>query len=179
MIEPKNWIDEVWNTELYQQLKRENFELVDKYLPSSPLKILDIGCGLAWESRMFSQKYGTELYLLDGDVSANKDKTLALARDTEYHASADNFLFYNKLEEDYIYYHKMRSFKDNKELNSITSDEKKIIKQQAVDVFKVLGLTSLSILPGGTLIFILLRVFKQEDKILPSSFLTEEQKNKK
>ena len=98
MIEPKNWIDEVWNTELYQQLKRENFELVDKYLPSSPLKILDIGCGLAWESRMFSQKYGTELYLLDGDVSANKDKTLALARDTEYHASADNFLFYNKLE---------------------------------------------------------------------------------
>ena len=35
---------------------------------------------------------------LDGDVSANKDKTLALARDTEYHASADNFLFYNKLE---------------------------------------------------------------------------------
>lgn len=61
----------------------------------------------------------------------------------------------------------------------LTSDEKKIIKQQAVDVFKVLGLTSLSILPGGTLIFILLRVFKQEDKILPSSFLTEEQKNKK
>jgi hypothetical protein len=61
----------------------------------------------------------------------------------------------------------------------LTSDEKKIIKQQAVDVFKVLGLTSLSILPGGTLIFILLRVFKQEDKILPSSFLTEEQKIKK
>ena len=61
----------------------------------------------------------------------------------------------------------------------LTSDEKKIIKQQAVDVFKVLGLTSLSILPGGTLIFILLRVFKHEDKILPSSFLTEEQKNKK
>ena len=61
----------------------------------------------------------------------------------------------------------------------LTSDEKKIIKQQAVDVFKVLGLTSLSILPGGTLIFILLRVFKQEDKILPSSFLKEEQKNKK
>lgn len=61
----------------------------------------------------------------------------------------------------------------------LTSDEKKIIKQQAVDVFKVLGLTSLSILPGGTLIFILLRVFKQEDKILPSSFLTEERKNKK
>lgn len=61
----------------------------------------------------------------------------------------------------------------------LTIEERKIIKHQAVDVFKVLGLTSLSILPGGTLIFILLRVFKQEDKILPSSFLTEEQKNKK
>ena len=36
MIEQKNWMDEVWNTELYQQLKRENFELVDKYLPSAP-----------------------------------------------------------------------------------------------------------------------------------------------
>jgi hypothetical protein len=68
---------------------------------------------------------------------------------------------------------------ENGNKRRLTSDEKKIIKQQAVDVFKVLGLTSLSILPGGTLIFILLRVFKQEDKILPSSFLTEEQKNKK
>lgn len=68
---------------------------------------------------------------------------------------------------------------ENGNKRRLTIEEKKIIKQQAVDVFKVLGLTSLSILPGGTLIFILLRVFKQEDKILPSSFLTEEQKNKK
>ncbi len=68
---------------------------------------------------------------------------------------------------------------ENGNKRRLTIEEKKTIKQQAVDVFKVLGLTSLSILPGGTLIFILLRVFKQEDKILPSSFLTEEQKNKK
>jgi len=68
---------------------------------------------------------------------------------------------------------------ENGNKRRLTIEEKKIIKQQAVDVFKVLGLTSLSILPVGTLIFILLRVFKQEDKILPSSFLTEEQKNKK
>ena len=58
-------------------------------------------------------------------------------------------------------------------------DEKNQVKEQAGDIFKVIGLTSLSILPGGTLVFILLKVFKQEDKILPSSFLTEEQKIKK
>jgi trans-aconitate methyltransferase len=74
MTEQKNWMDEVWNTELYQQLKRENFELVDKYLPSAPLKILDIGCGLAWESRLFNQKYGSELWLLDGDTKNNDTK---------------------------------------------------------------------------------------------------------
>lgn len=68
---------------------------------------------------------------------------------------------------------------ENGNRRRLTNQEKKIIKQQAGDVFKVLGLTSLTILPGGTLVFILLKVFKQEDKILPSSFLTEEQKNKK
>jgi hypothetical protein len=68
---------------------------------------------------------------------------------------------------------------ENGNRRRLTNQEKKLIKQQAGDVFKVLGLTSLTILPGGTLVFILLKVFKQEDKILPSSFLTEEQKNKK
>ena len=61
----------------------------------------------------------------------------------------------------------------------LTNDEKNQVKEQAGDIFKVLGLTSLSLLPGGTLVFILLKVFKQEDKILPSSFLSEEQKQKK
>jgi hypothetical protein len=61
----------------------------------------------------------------------------------------------------------------------LTKEEKNRVKEQAGDLFKVLGLTSLSILPGGTLVFILLKVFKQEDKILPSSFLSEEQKQKK
>jgi len=68
---------------------------------------------------------------------------------------------------------------ENGNRRRLTNQEKKLIKQQAGDVFKVLGITSLTILPGGTLVFILLKVFKQEDKILPSSFLTEEQKNKK
>ena len=97
MIEQKNWIDEVWNTELYQQLKRENFELVDKYLPSSPLKILDIGCGLAWESRLFNQKYGSELWLLDGDTK-NNDTKLLTASEGEYHSTPNEFLYYYPLQ---------------------------------------------------------------------------------
>jgi len=34
----------------------------------------------------------------------------------------------------------------------------------------MVGLTSLTILPGGALVFILLKVFKLNDHILPSSF---------
>jgi hypothetical protein len=53
---------------------------------------------------------------------------------------------------------------------SLTEEEIKMIKEQTVDVLRVLGLTSLSILPGGTLVFILIKVFKQEDRVYPSSF---------
>jgi len=52
----------------------------------------------------------------------------------------------------------------------LTEDEIKLIKEQSVDILRVLGLTSITLLPGGTLVFILLKVFKQENKILPSSF---------
>ena len=97
MIEQKNWIDDVWNTELYQQLKRENFELVDKYLPSAPLKILDIGCGLAWESRLFNEKYGSELWLLDGDTK-NNDTKLLTASEGAYHSTPNEFLYYYPLQ---------------------------------------------------------------------------------
>jgi len=53
---------------------------------------------------------------------------------------------------------------------NLTESEIKLIKDQTVDILKVLGLTSISLLPGGTLVFVLLKVFKQEDRILPSSF---------
>jgi len=53
---------------------------------------------------------------------------------------------------------------------SLTEEEVKLIKDQTVDILRVLGLTSISLLPGGTLVFILLKVFKQEDSLLPSSF---------
>ena len=57
----KDWINKEWFTDGYQTDKKENFNLLDDYLEIKPLRILDIGCGLAWESRMFSEKYGTEL----------------------------------------------------------------------------------------------------------------------
>jgi SAM-dependent methyltransferase len=92
----KDWVNEEWFTEEYQIHKRENFELLDAYLGKPPKRILDIGCGLAWESRMFNEKYGTELYLLDGDYDDNPlDRELVQAR---YSNDAGRFAFYYKLD---------------------------------------------------------------------------------
>ena len=52
----------------------------------------------------------------------------------------------------------------------LTDKEKEEIRQQAGDVLKMLGLTSLTILPGGTLVLILIHVFRRNDHLLPSSF---------
>lgn len=68
---------------------------------------------------------------------------------------------------------------ENGNKRDLTANEKELVKEQAKDLFKVLGLTSITLLPGGTLVFILIRVFKQEENLLPSSFLTDEQKQKK
>lgn len=92
-----DWIGGVWNTENYQFYKKENFELLDQYLQNPPSKILDIGCGLAWESRLFGEKYNSELWLLDGDDNANKNKP-EYSSDGSWHYSADDFLFYYPLE---------------------------------------------------------------------------------
>lgn len=92
----KDWINDEWFTDEYQTSKKENFELLDQYLGSGPKRILDIGCGLAWESRMFNEKYGTELYLLDGDYDDNQfDRELVQAR---YSDDAGSFAFYYKLD---------------------------------------------------------------------------------
>ena len=68
---------------------------------------------------------------------------------------------------------------ENGKRRDLTPQEKELVKEQAKDIFKVLGLTSITLLPGGTLVFILIKVFKQEENLLPSSFLTDEQKQKK
>lgn len=52
----------------------------------------------------------------------------------------------------------------------LNEHEKEYIRQQAGDVLKMIGLTSLTILPGGTLVLILINVFRLNDHLLPSSF---------
>ena len=66
--------DRKWSTDLYITKRRDNFETVDAYLNQSVGKLLDIGCGFAWDSRWFGEKYDTELWLLDGDANTNVTK---------------------------------------------------------------------------------------------------------
>ena len=63
-----------WCKPVYIDKRRANFETVDAYLDQPIGRLLDIGCGFAWESRWFNKKYGTELWLLDGDASTNAAK---------------------------------------------------------------------------------------------------------
>jgi SAM-dependent methyltransferase len=92
----KDWITNEWNNPEYRKAKKTNFRVLDAYLKMPPTTILDIGCGLAWESRMFNEKYETKLWLIDGDVTNNnlKDST---ATDVTYHNSPNGFLYYNSL----------------------------------------------------------------------------------
>jgi SAM-dependent methyltransferase len=90
----QDWMSNEWQDFAYQKIKENNFNTLDSYLKFQPMTILDIGCGLAWESRMFNVKYNTTLYLIDGDASNNQTKD-AKSKDVNYHQSADTFLYYN------------------------------------------------------------------------------------
>jgi hypothetical protein len=90
------WLAGEWSTPEYQASKKLNFDLLDAELTNKPKTILDIGCGLAWESRMFNEAYDTELWLLDGDVSSNENKPKS-SSEIDYHLTTDDFLFYHPL----------------------------------------------------------------------------------
>ena len=64
----------------------------------------------------------------------------------------------------------VQSAKGEKEL---TDAEKKQIGDQMKDVLKTVGLTAASVLPGGTIYFLIIKLLKLEKFTLPSSFLTE------
>jgi SAM-dependent methyltransferase len=83
------WIT-LWESEWYRTLKTNNFNAVDRFLKTPPKRILDIGCGYAFESEMFQQKYQTDLYLLDSTI----ENTIGVQRQTNY-GPADQFSFYN------------------------------------------------------------------------------------
>jgi SAM-dependent methyltransferase len=86
------WLD-FWKTSNDYKLEKLNsFNIVNHYLKSPPTTILDIGCGMAFESRMFNKKYNSKLWLLDGDVKDNPE----VSRDIRF-GSVETMAFYNKL----------------------------------------------------------------------------------
>lgn len=93
----KNWT-KLWHSDGYQEKKQAGFDALDAYLKKPPKRILDIGCGLAWESRLFNQKYNTELWLLDGDVASNEHKHPEQANHGKWHNDPDTLLFYHSME---------------------------------------------------------------------------------
>lgn len=93
----KNWI-KLWHSDGYQANKRAGFTALDNYLDQPPKRILDIGCGLAWESRLFNAKYNTEIWLLDGDVAANEHKDPDRANHGKWHSDPKSLLFYHSMD---------------------------------------------------------------------------------
>jgi SAM-dependent methyltransferase len=91
----KNWM-KLWNSGGYKKHKINNFNNLDAYLSMPPAKILDIGCGMAWESQQFNKKYNTKLWLLDGDESNNENKPLK-SNEGKWHFTTDTMLFYHPM----------------------------------------------------------------------------------
>ncbi len=90
-----NW-KEFWNTSKEYRLEKINsFNLVNNHLTQPPRNILDIGCGFAFESRLFYKKYQSKIWLIDGDVQSQKNKKV---REIKFGA-VDTMGFYNKLED--------------------------------------------------------------------------------
>lgn len=60
---------------------------------------------------------------------------------------------------------------------TLTDEEKEKIGEQMKDVLKTIGLVGATILPGGFVYFLIVKVFKLNKYALPSSFNKEETKN--
>lgn len=111
-----NWI-ELWKSKSYQELKIKNFNNIDNFINFVPNKILDIGCGFAFESEMFQKKYNSELFLLDSNYKDESNKS----RQVSY-GNVDNFSFYNKiddLKESYNYRKMNYTFIDSNNLDIV------------------------------------------------------------
>lgn len=91
MSDDTKWWDK-WNTEFKREKLKESFDVLDSFLTSAPKNILDIGCGLAYESEMFQKKYNSNLYLLDGDFEDTKNNQ----RDVGF-GDASSMKFYNPI----------------------------------------------------------------------------------
>jgi trans-aconitate methyltransferase len=87
------WINSEWQSDEYKKNKGISFDLIDSFLTEAPRNILDIGCGMAFESEMFQSKYNSNLYLLDGDFESSINAT----RDRKF-GTADSMAFYTKID---------------------------------------------------------------------------------
>jgi SAM-dependent methyltransferase len=62
-----------WMKDDYVKMKQEHFNIIDNHINKPIKNILDIGCGMAFESRYFYKKYNSQLFLIDGDYKNNQD----------------------------------------------------------------------------------------------------------
>lgn len=67
-VKGRSW-SHLWESDEYIKHKYKMFELLDNHLEKKPTTILDIGCGFAHESRFFAKKYGSKLWLIEGNKS--------------------------------------------------------------------------------------------------------------
>jgi len=99
------WL-QIWDTPEYQELKEQDINFVLEYFADHPpKKILDIGCGLAWESRAMQQNFGSELWLMDGNGSTiwagledNITDDQYRKKQIGWRGDAQNMSFYNSLD---------------------------------------------------------------------------------
>ena len=89
----QNWLEE-WNSEDYKNSKKNDIDvLISHFRKIPPKNLLDIGCGLAWESRALQKVFATELWLLDGDADTNQERS----KETKWNADVNKMAFYHKL----------------------------------------------------------------------------------
>jgi len=97
---------EVHLSEVYINKKQTQIERLKTIFNKDnyPKRMLDIGCGYAYESEFFHKEFGTEIWLLDSDISKDErsQKNIKLSGQSaqiKAHKSASSFAFYHTLEE--------------------------------------------------------------------------------
>ena len=87
------WLDE-WYKPTYKELKDKDSQFLIEYFRNNPPEnILDIGCGLAWESRAMQQEYDCKLWLLEGNKTFDESRG-----EIGWKGESINMEFYHSLE---------------------------------------------------------------------------------
>lgn len=83
-----------WTTNPDHKTKREEVFSIIYNRTGKVGRMLDIGCGLAREAECYQKSCGTELYLLDGDVTSTEKNSREIA-----YSGVDDFKFYTPIQE--------------------------------------------------------------------------------